>query len=177
MRLDPVGELEAALRREGAEVWASDFVAPDRPPGELAGVRDRLAVRLREGAPADLAGEFDRLRRGQVRLEQDRARAVEAAPTAYLVGELDSLPAPGPRRDAWRAAAGAVEAYRERWGVAERGSALGPEAGHSAGVQHNERAEVRAVLEEAKEALRPELARTWVLERGRQRGRDLGRGR
>ncbi len=86
-------------------------------------------------------------------------------PPAYLTRLIGALPSHGSRREAWLAAAGHVEGYRDRWAVQDQDTALG-ELRHDA-VQHHDRQTTCNRLRELTRELdhRPAAERALELER------------
>lgn len=73
---------------------------------------------------------------------EDMALAgARVSPGAYLVAELGDRPEAGPARIAWDRAAREVEGYRQRHGLLDRDTALGPEAEDQATRREQERVE------------------------------------
>ncbi|HEX5268368.1 MAG TPA: MobF family relaxase [Acidimicrobiales bacterium] len=171
-------------RQVGAEDWLV-LGAPAGPSLE-SGDRARYYVVAGLDAGAGLAATL--ARQDSLRHQMTaRAHAAELDPPSYLVSAIGPPPRSSEERRTWRAAAGAVEAYRDRWEVRDVSRPLGPEAvgrgpagsEDRSGLQRAERQEVARLLRST--ALR--LGRSLDAGRGRDRERDrerdpvLGRSR
>ena len=102
--------------------------------------------------------------------------AAELDPPARLLESLGPLPADPDGRRAWRRAAGAAEAYRERWGVTDPRTALGEEPGpgsRDAALRRAEHREVGGLLARTSAGLERSGGRGP--EQGPDRRRDQGR--
>ena len=95
----------------------------------IEGARDRLPARdeWERGPAAALARQIDLLDAEVERRVDARARAAERETPAYLERELGRPPDSQLDRAPWRAAARAIEGYRERYGVTDERLALGRE--------------------------------------------------
>jgi conjugative relaxase-like TrwC/TraI family protein len=67
--------------------------------------------------------------------------AARVSPPDYIVAELGERPAGGQERVAWDGAARVIEGYRQRTGLRDRDSALGPEPSDHAARRERERAQ------------------------------------
>ncbi len=84
--------------------------------------------------------------------------AARVSPGAYLVAELGERPEEGPERVAWDRAVREVEGYRQRHGLLDRDTVLGPEAKDHATRREQER--VRGSVARAQRELGIEPAQT-----------------
>jgi conjugative relaxase-like TrwC/TraI family protein len=94
-----------------------------RALGRLEAERDALPAAAHQ-ARAEVAA-IDRV---LDRREVMALAAVRVSPPDYLVAEIGGRPEEGPGRVAWDRAAREVEGYRQRHGLLDRDTALGPEA-------------------------------------------------
>jgi len=92
------------------------------------------------------------------RLEDMALAAARVSPGAYLVAELGERPAEGSGRLAWDRAVREVEGYRQRHGLLDRDTVLGPEAKDRATRREQER--VRGSIARAQRELGIEAAPT-----------------
>ncbi len=103
----------------------------------------------------------------------DRERLAVAAarlsPPAYIRAELGERPSDPTKRAAWDRGVREIEGYRQRNGVVDRDSALGPKPQNRAREREQRRSRERL------ERLRREIGRDRL--RARERGADLGIGR
>jgi conjugative relaxase-like TrwC/TraI family protein len=166
-------------RQVGAEDWLV-LGAPGALTLDPGGPRSRYYVVAGVEAGPGLAATVDR-RDSRLRRMAALAHGAELDPPPYLVAALGPPPTSSDARGTWRAAAGAVEAYRDRWGVKDGRDPLGaePAGGRCAGgrkdrgtLRQVERQEVARLLRSA--ALRLGRAPDTGYQRGRERERDLG---
>lgn len=161
-------------------------LGPDRAYATAA-----LARPGQEGAPAVLSVELEMqgqrlvaVRVGEVeRPELERRERLEvvpvgrgqsvAEPPAHLVGLLGSMPASPEALARWAGAAAVIDTYRERYGIDEASSALGPTPPDPQQREERERAlaYVRQLANEI-EAIEPQRGR--ALGRDRPAGPELG---
>lgn len=129
----------------------------DRQLDQLHAERAHLDVRSDGFDPAHL----DALHTELTRRAEQRARAAEFDPPAYLAGVLGRAPDTPDGRQVWRQAATAVEAYRLNHGVDDPHQPLGPTPAEPAA--RREHAEATAVLQAARTELldgpQPDVAR------------------
>ena len=170
----------AATPYEARQVGAADWLvlgAPDTPSSGSARERARYYVVAGVEAGAGLAATL--ARQDAFRdLISARAHAAELDPPPYLLAALGPRPRSPEDRHTWRAAAGAVEAYRERWGINDGRDPLGAEPARERGVTgpDDRRTLQRAERQEAVRLLRSAAVRLGrSLDRGRELGRELGR--
>jgi conjugative relaxase-like TrwC/TraI family protein len=103
-------------------------------------------------------------------------RAAEVAAPASLLERLGPVPGDSGARAAWRRAASALAAYRERWGEDLADSRLGAKGRRLSAVQVADRADALAELRAARHRLGADLEREPVLLRGAARAPGLERG-
>ncbi|HET6810932.1 MAG TPA: MobF family relaxase [Acidimicrobiales bacterium] len=176
----------AATPYQARQVGAQDWLvlgAPGAPSLDAGGTGARYYVVAELEAGVGLAATLDRQDSRRHRMAA-LARSAELDPAPYLVAALGPPPGGPEARSTWRAAAGAVEAYRDRWGVGDRREPLGadPTAGRGmdgggdrVALQQAERQEVVRLLRSA--ALRLGRAPDTGRQHGREREHDLGRER
>ncbi|HZT66782.1 MAG TPA: MobF family relaxase [Acidimicrobiales bacterium] len=75
---------------------------------------------------AEELGEYAELSAAAALRRQALGRAAELSPGPHVIAALGPRPGDAGARAAWREAAGALEAYRERWGLTDDPRALGP---------------------------------------------------
>ncbi|MGH9129814.1 MAG: MobF family relaxase [Acidimicrobiales bacterium] len=101
-------------------------------------------------------------------------RVAEVVGHGHIRAELGSPPPEGSERAAWREAAGAVEAFRERWGVADEQRALGHD--HALELARSrERGVMERTVADAQRQLGLERDRSHERSIGRSIERDIGR--
>jgi conjugative relaxase-like TrwC/TraI family protein len=151
-------------------------------------IRERLArlesnaARWRRGLAtheAELAGEpaVERQARGEVAAvksllaerEKSALAAARIAPPAYIKAELGERPQEPTRAAEWDRAVRWIEGYRQKHGIGDRDTSLGPEPRDQAA--RREREAVRRSIERAQQRLQLEQAKTIQ----RTRSMEIGR--
>ncbi len=160
----------AALMPSYAQRWdvAASRVAERQVELEQAVARRQAWVM--ENAPA--LTRYGELTRAVAERQVALGRVAEVMRYTYVISTLGPAPQEAAERDAWREAAGAIEAFRERWEVTDANRALGHD--HPVELARcRERSEVERTVLDTQSRLR--LDRVLERERGVVRERDMGR--
>jgi conjugative relaxase-like TrwC/TraI family protein len=137
---------------------------------ELERAADRRQAWVNENTPA--LTRYIELTRAVGERQLALGRVAEVMGSSYVLAALGPTPSGVTDRDAWREAAGAIEAFRERWQITDANRALGLD--HDGELARcRERSEVERTVVATQRRLH--VDRSLERERGMTRDRDMGR--